>query len=257
MFERYTEKARRVIFFARYEASRFGSPYIETEHLLLGVLKEDKWIAAHALANSEPQAILQEIEKATLGRPEIATSVDLPLSNESKRVLAYAAEEAELLNNSHIGSEHLFLGLLREQACFAARLLRERGVTLETVRPIIMQPAEATDPSGGAGVTRVGPSGSGRLFAESRVVMRRSIVFQNEADRTNCGETFAIDVPRVGDEIATPQIRGRVTRVVYGYEQADYEVGGERANLKPEKIVVYVQVLKEMREQLGDKPDSG
>lgn len=95
MFERYTEKARRVVFFARYEASQFGQPCIETEHLLLGLLREDKaltnrFLGAHALVDS----IRREIEKNTIVREKISTSVDLPLSNECKRVLAYAAEEA-------------------------------------------------------------------------------------------------------------------------------------------------------------------
>ncbi|PYY19328.1 MAG: hypothetical protein DMG60_04790 [Acidobacteria bacterium] len=241
MFDRYTEKARRVIFFARYEASHFGSPYIETEHLLLGVLREDKWISTRAIPNLDVESIQQEIEKATLNRKSIPTSVDLPLSNECKRVLAYAEEEAVRLNHNHIGSEHLFLGLLREDSCFGAGLLKERGVTLEAARSIVGRTAEGS-PDSGMGV---GTAGQERLFAESRVVMRRSIVFQDEADGTNCGETFSIDVPRVGDEIKTPQIRGRVTRVIYAYEQADYEINGQKANLKPEKIVVNVQLLKE------------
>jgi hypothetical protein len=246
MFERYTEKARRVVFFARYEASHFGSPYVETEHLLLGIVRENKALMTRAIPHFGAESIRQEIEKATVIRAKIPTSVDLPLSNESKRVLAYAAEEAYFLSHHHIGSEHLFLGLLREQACFAARLLQERGVTLETARETVKKTPEGffdADSIGGA--IGVGSGGGGeRLRAETRVVMRRSIIFQNEADGTNCGETFSIDVPRVGDEVVMPQLRGRVTKVVYAYEEADYEVGGLKANLKPEKIVVYVQVLK-------------
>jgi ATP-dependent Clp protease ATP-binding subunit ClpC len=134
MFERYTEKARRVIFFARYEASQFGIPTIETEHLLLGVLREDKTLTHRLLSGSQPEAIRKQIEDATTKGQHIATSVDLPLSNESKRVLAYAAEEAERLAHRHIGTEHLLLGLLREEHCFAATLLREHGVMLSAVR---------------------------------------------------------------------------------------------------------------------------
>ena len=95
MFERYTEKARRGIFFARYEASQFGSPYIETEHLLLGLLREDKAMTNRILrALGAVDSIRREIEKNTTVREKTSTSVDLPLSNEAKRVLAYAAEEA-------------------------------------------------------------------------------------------------------------------------------------------------------------------
>ena len=135
MFERYSEKARRVIFFARYEASQFGSPYIETEHLLLGILREDKALTNRFLrSHAAVESIRQQIESQTTSREKTATSVDLPLSNESKRVLAYAAEEAERLADSHIGAEHLLLGLLREEKCFAARILTERGLQLSQVR---------------------------------------------------------------------------------------------------------------------------
>src|ERR1041385_5557022 len=147
MFERYTEKARRVIFFARYEASQFGSPYIETEHLLLGLLRENKAITGKLLSGFDSvEAIRRKIEAATTHKEHISTSVDLPLSNESKRVLAYAAEEAERLSHKHIGSEHLLLGLLREEGSFAAQLLNERGVRLSALREelasIIQQPQE-------------------------------------------------------------------------------------------------------------------
>ena len=100
MFERYTEKARRVIFFARYEASQFGSPYIETEHLLLGLLREDKALANRFLrSHAAIESIRKQIEAHTTIREKVSTSVDLPLSHECKRVLAYGAEEAERLES--------------------------------------------------------------------------------------------------------------------------------------------------------------
>jgi len=140
MFESYTEKARRVVFFARFEASQFGSPEIQTEHLLLGLLREDK-----ALANRLPhpsasmESIRKQIETRTTIREKVPTSVDLPLSLECKRVLAYAAEEAERLSHKHIGTEHLLLGLLREEKCFAAEILYGCGLRLETVREEMSQ----------------------------------------------------------------------------------------------------------------------
>ena len=135
MFERYTEKARRVIFFARYEASQFGSPYIESEHLLLGLLREDKSLTNRFLRSlASIESIRKQIEGHTTIREKVSTSVDLPLSHESKRILAYAAEEAERLSHRHIGTEHLLLGLLREEKCFAAEILRERGLRLSTIR---------------------------------------------------------------------------------------------------------------------------
>ena len=135
MFERYTEKARRVIFFARYEASQFGSPYIETEHLLLGLLREDKTLANRFLrSHAAVDSIRKQIEGHTTVREKVSTSVDLPLSHECKRVLAYGAEEAERLGHKHIGTEHLLLGLLKEEKCFAAEILHERGLRLSTIR---------------------------------------------------------------------------------------------------------------------------
>lgn len=135
MFERYTEKARRAIFFARYEASQFGSPYIETEHLLLGLLREDKGITARFLCSrSSIESVRRQVEKHTTIREKVSTSVDLPLSNECKRVLAYAAEEAERLNHKHLGTEHLLLGILREEKCFASEMLKERKIELAQVR---------------------------------------------------------------------------------------------------------------------------
>ena len=134
MFERYTEKARRVIFFARYEASQFGAPYIETEHLLLGLLREN-WTLFHAvhlpITYDSVHKILET--RAYFGK-STSTSVDLPLSNEGKRALAYAAEEAELLGHRHIGAEHLLLGLLREAGCAAAELLGQAGANVEVLR---------------------------------------------------------------------------------------------------------------------------
>ena len=143
MFERYTERARRVIFFARYEASQFGSPYIETEHLLLGVLREDKRLASLFLRPDVSAKIRKKIEQHTIIREKTSTSVDLPLSNQAKRVLAYAAEEAERMGHKHIGTEHLWLGMLREEGSFAARLLSDAGVTLEDARLRIAQPPPA------------------------------------------------------------------------------------------------------------------
>ena len=108
MFERYTEKARRVIFFGRYEASHYGSPEIDTEHLLLGLLREDKTLH-HWFPKTNHEIIRHRIDEHSPKRPSSATNVDLPLSEPAKRVLKHAAEEAERLANRHIGTEHLLL----------------------------------------------------------------------------------------------------------------------------------------------------
>src|SRR5881296_27916 len=136
MFEKYTEKARRVIFFARYEASQFGSSYIETEHLLLGLIREDKNLTNRFFpkANASIDSIRKEIEGRTMIREKVSTSVDLPFSDESKRALNSAAEESERFSHKHIGTEHILLGLLREEKSVAAEILRERGLRLSMVR---------------------------------------------------------------------------------------------------------------------------
>jgi hypothetical protein len=133
MFERYTEKARRVIFFARYEASQCGSPLIETEHLLLGVLRESSHIRK-MLPSGATEAIRAQVEAHKSIREKISTSVDLPLSSPAKRVLTYALEEADRLNHRQIGAAHLFLALLREKDDFAAKLLGAFRVRLEEIR---------------------------------------------------------------------------------------------------------------------------
>ncbi|HET8891444.1 MAG TPA: Clp protease N-terminal domain-containing protein [Candidatus Angelobacter sp.] len=150
MFEKYTEKARRVIFFGRYEASQFGSPYIETEHLLLGLLREDKALTHRFLrGHGTVEGIRKQIEDHTTVREKVSTSLDLPVSEGAKRVLVYAADEAERLSHKHIGTEHLLLGLLREEASFAARILNEHGICLSAVREELakaMQDAQVVEP---------------------------------------------------------------------------------------------------------------
>src|SRR5262249_19343873 len=111
MFERYTERARRVIFFARYEASQLGSMTIESEHLLLGLIREHTDLI-HRFAPGAPSVhdISKEVTAHLTVREKVSTSIDMPLSNECKRILAYSAEEAERLAARLIGTEHLLLG---------------------------------------------------------------------------------------------------------------------------------------------------
>src|ERR1700674_4545565 len=136
MFERYTEKARRVIFFARYEASQFGAPAIEPEHLLLGLMREDKTLTGRFFPRAQItiESIRREIEGRTLLRERIPPSVELPLAPYSKRVIHYSHEESDRLQHRHIGTEHLLLGLLREERSMAAQILFERGLRLAAVR---------------------------------------------------------------------------------------------------------------------------
>ena len=140
MFERYTERARRVLFFARYEASQLGSSSIETEHLLLGLTREGKGLVGRILARAHvsPENIRREVEGRTLFREKVSTSVEIPFSSETKRVLGFAAEEADRLRHNHIGTEHLLLGILREERSVAASALMDKGMRLQTVREDIV-----------------------------------------------------------------------------------------------------------------------
>src|SRR5919205_2079246 len=141
MFERYTEKARRVIFFARYEASQFGAQAIDAEHILLGLLREDKQLAQKFFRSphSTVESIRKEIEGRTPLRDKVSASVDLPLSVSAKRVLSFAADESERLQHRHIGTEHLLLGILREDKSIAAEILYERGLRLNQIREDLMR----------------------------------------------------------------------------------------------------------------------
>ena len=136
MFEKYTEKARRVIFFARYEATQFGAQAIDAEHILLGLLREDKQLTQRVFHDPHHtvESIRKEIERRTPLRDKVSASVDLPLSQSAKRVLSYAADESERLGHRHIGTEHLLLGILREEKSPAAEILYERGLRLNRIR---------------------------------------------------------------------------------------------------------------------------
>lgn len=210
MFERYTEKARRVIFFSRYEASQFGSPYIEAEHLLLGLLREDKIFAVRHMTPTQMDAIRHEIESHTVIREKVSTSVDLPLSNESKRILAYAAEEAELAGHKHIGTEHLAAGILREEGCFASVLLRAHGVELKTIREE-MKAGWLGDPMAVIGGEGMGTKRAGWANAEFR------------CGNEKLGVSVLSLVPRVGEKVQLntegTDKRYRVIDVVYAFEQ--------------------------------------
>ena len=147
MFERYTEIARRAIFFARYEASQFGASAIEPEHLLLGLSREDKPLFGRFLGDSK-QSIETIRTKVQAGlsmkeKDKTPTSVELPLGPETKRALHYAHDESHRLADRHIGTEHMLLGLLRLEDSVAAEVLSELGLRCEAMRVVLAQKIEA------------------------------------------------------------------------------------------------------------------
>ncbi|MGH9944569.1 MAG: Clp protease N-terminal domain-containing protein [Pyrinomonadaceae bacterium] len=141
MFEKYTEKARRVIFFARYEVTQLGATFIDTEHLLLGLLRENKALISRFLPESvSPDTLREQIEARVTVGEKLPTSSEVPLSDGAKQVLMYAAEEAKHLSHHHIGPEHLLLGLLRQEDSLTAEILRENGLRLSEIRLQIARP---------------------------------------------------------------------------------------------------------------------
>ncbi len=136
MFERYTERAKRAIYFARHEASQLGGNAIEPEHLLLGLLRELPAAVAGRLRISI-ERVRGEVQSHVLLRDTVSTSAGIPLSAESKRVLEHAKEEADRMHHEHIGTEHLLLGVLRESGSGAAAILARQGVRAPTVREAI------------------------------------------------------------------------------------------------------------------------
>jgi ATP-dependent Clp protease ATP-binding subunit ClpA len=141
MFERYTEKARRVIFFARHEASQLGGSSIDTEHILLGLFREDKPLMQrlfHSPADAA-EAIRRKVKEAKGQVEKLPASMDMPLSPGARRVLSFAADESDRFLSRHIGTEHLLLGILREENSIAADLFFEHGFTVDRVIAIVRE----------------------------------------------------------------------------------------------------------------------
>jgi ATP-dependent Clp protease ATP-binding subunit ClpA len=140
MFERYTERARRVLFFSRYEASQYGSKEIGTEHILLGLLHEGKGLAHRLLidAGLQPERLREEVSLRFAFHERIPTNVEIPFTGEAKRVLKHAVEEADRLKHNYIGTEHLLLGLLHDPNTVAGSILEAGGLELGAARDAIV-----------------------------------------------------------------------------------------------------------------------
>jgi len=255
MFERYTEKARRTIFFARYEASQFGSPYIEAEHLLLGLLREDKALANRFLrSHAAVESIRKQIEGCTARGEKTSTSVDLPLSHECKRVLAYGAEECGRLNQKHIGTGHLLLGLLREERCFAAQLLREQGLTLDSVRREVQQSEAPVEQGGSASFSPLD-----QWLAEREVRGGiRTVKHKGFANRTTHITIYEGDRPgeiEKGQETATTgklaQIQKRIDFIAEAVERAIANHEFEKARFYSDDEGKERESLRALRERFN------
>ena len=170
MFERFTDRARKVMALANQEAQRFNHEYIGTEHILLGLVKEGSGVGANVLKNLEVdlRKVRMEVEKLVKSGPDMVTMGKLPQTPRAKKVIEYAIEEARNLNHNYVGTEHLLLGLLREQDGVAAQVLMNLGIKLEEVREEVLNllgaGVENEDAAGGGGVGQE----SGRKGGKSR-----------------------------------------------------------------------------------------
>ncbi len=136
MYERFTDRARKVMQLANQEAQRFNHEYIGSEHVLLGLIKEGSGVAANVLKNLDVdlRKIRLEVEKLEQSGPDMLTMGKLSQTSVAKKVIEYSLEEARNLNHDYVGTEHILLGLLREQEGVAAQILTNLGLNLETVR---------------------------------------------------------------------------------------------------------------------------
>ena len=160
MFERFTDRARKVMALANQEAQRFNHEYIGTEHILLGLVKEGAGVGANVLKNLDVdlRKVRLEVEKLVKRGPDMVTMGKLPQTPRAKKVIEYAIEEARSLNHNYVGTEHLLLGLLREQDGVAAQVLMNLGLRLEDVREEVLnllgagiESEESTGGQGGGG----------------------------------------------------------------------------------------------------------
>ena len=136
MFEKFSDSARRVLFFARYEAGEAGSPYLGTEHLLLGLLKETEDVVREIFARckvSIPE-LQAEVETRIQRGDEVSTSDELPLHDSCKKALHFALDESKRLFHGEVSAEHLLLGLVRYEDSTAGALLHDHGIQLHEVR---------------------------------------------------------------------------------------------------------------------------
>ncbi len=175
MYERFTDRARKVMQLANQEAQRFNHEYIGTEHVLLGLIKEGSGVAANVLKNLDVdlRKIRLEVEKLVQSGPDMVTMGKLPQTPRAKKVIEYSMEEARNLNHNYVGTEHILLGLLREQEGVAAQVLMNLGLKLEEVREEVLnllghglEGAESSERGGrggsGGGGEEGGEEGSGR-----------------------------------------------------------------------------------------------
>ncbi len=218
MFERFTDRARKVMALANQEAQRFNHEYIGTEHILLGLVKEGSGVGANVLKNLDVdlRKVRLEVEKLVKAGPEMVTMGKLPQTPRAKKVIEYAIEEARNLNHNYVGTEHLLLGLLREHDGVAAQVLMNLGLRLEEVREEVLNLLgagnENREESGGGenggsagGATPGGAASGGQPSAGGTAKRGRS--------QTPALDSFGRDLTELARENSLDPVIGRTTEI--------------------------------------------
>ncbi|MFN0132832.1 MAG: ATP-dependent Clp protease ATP-binding subunit [Phycisphaerales bacterium] len=210
MFERFTDRARKVMALANQEAQRFNHEYIGTEHILLGLVKEGSGVGANVLKNLEVdlRKVRLEVEKLVKAGPEMVTMGKLPQTPRAKKVIEYAIEEARNLNHNYVGTEHLLLGLLREHDGVAAQVLRNLGLKLEEVREEVLnllgagaEGGEAESAGGGGSAAGAGAAPGGEARAKGG------------KSKTPALDSFGRDLTELAKEGTLDPVIGRETEI--------------------------------------------
>ncbi|MFN7742811.1 MAG: ATP-dependent Clp protease ATP-binding subunit [Phycisphaerales bacterium] len=220
MFERFTDRARKVMALANQEAQRFNHEYIGTEHILLGLVKEGSGVGANVLKNLDVdlRKVRLEVEKLVKPGPEVVTMGKLPQTPRAKKVIEYAIEEARNLNHNYVGTEHLLLGLLREHDGVAAQVLMNLGLKLEQVREEVLNllgagteseestgtPGASKDPSAGRGEPGMAGGGGGGEGAGSRTAAK---------SKTPALDSFGRDLTELARESTLDPVIGRTNEI--------------------------------------------
>ena len=200
MYERFTDRARKVMQLANQEAQRFNHEYIGTEHILLGLVKEGSGVAANVLKNLDVdlRKIRLEVEKLVQSGPEMVTMGKLPQTPRAKKVIEYSMEEARNLNHNYVGTEHILLGLLREQEGVAAQVLMNLGLKLEEVREEVLNLL-------GHGMERGEPERGGR----EAVVAKRPGPPRRSKSKTPALDSFGRDLTELARQNKLDPVIGR------------------------------------------------
>ncbi len=199
MFERFTDRARKVMALANQEAQRFNHEWIGTEHILLGLVKEGSGVGANVLKNLDVdiKKLRLEVEKLVKSGPDMVTMGKLPHTPRAKKVIEYAIEEARALNHNYIGTEHILLGLLRETEGVAAQVLMNLGLRLEDVRQEVLNLL-------GAGVENGGVPSLG---------MKMDPTAAKAKSRTPALDSFGRDLTLLASEGELDPVIGRKTEI--------------------------------------------